>query len=60
MDAPIQEQSRKILKDLFVDDTLMTDQWVMIVPKCKEAVKCTPSNSDQYFKKQKVNKWKDG
>ena len=54
MDAPgpIPEQSRKKLQDLFVDDTLMKNQWVMIVPKCEEAVKCTPSKSDKYFVKQ--------
>ena len=52
MDAPIPEQLRRKLQDLFVDDTLMKNQWVMIVPKCEEAVECTPSNSDQYFIKQ--------
>ena len=52
MDAPIPEQSRKNLQELFVDAALTANQWVMIVPKCKDAVKCTPSNSDQYFIKQ--------
>jgi hypothetical protein len=52
MDAPIPEKSRKKLQDLFADDTLTTNQWVMVVPKCKEAVECTPSNSDQYFVKK--------
>jgi hypothetical protein len=52
MDAPIPEQSRRKLQDLFVDDAVTANQWVMVVPKCKEAVKCTPSNSDQYFVKK--------
>ena len=54
MDAPIPEQSRRKLQDLFMDDTVMKNQREMIVPKCEEAVKnsCTPSNSDQYFVKQ--------
>lgn len=49
MDTLIPEQSRKKLKDLFEEDPLIANQWVMIVPKRKEAVKCTPSNSDQHF-----------
>ena len=54
MDAPIPEKSRKKLQDLFVDDSLRlnNNQWVMIVPKCKEAGECTHSNSSQYFVKQ--------
>ena len=35
-----------------MDDTLTAEQWVMVVPKCEEAVKCTPSKSDQYFVKK--------
>jgi hypothetical protein len=47
MDAPIPEQSRRKLQDLFVDDALMANQWVMVhVPKCEKAVTCTPSKSD--------------
>ena len=52
MDAPIPEQSRKNLQGLFVDAALTANQWVMIVPKFKKAVKCTPSNSHQYFIKE--------
>jgi hypothetical protein len=52
MDVPIPEQSRTKLQDLFMDDVLKANQWVMVVPKCKEAVKCTPSNSNQYFIKK--------
>ena len=51
MAAPIPEQSRRKLRGLFVDDAVTDDQWVMIIPKCVEAVKCTPSNSDQHFLK---------
>ncbi len=49
MDAPIPEQSRKRLQDLFVDDAITANQWTMVVPKCEKAVECTPSDSDQYF-----------
>ena len=51
MDAPIPEQSRRQLQDLFLADAIVEKQWVMLVPKCEEAVKCTPSDSDRYFLK---------
>ena len=35
-----------------MDDRLTANQWVMIVPKCEEAVKCIPSKSDKYFVKK--------
>lgn len=35
-----------------MDDTLTANQWVMVVPKCEEAVKCNPPKSDQYFVKK--------
>lgn len=49
MDAPIPEQSRKQLQDLFLDDATVEKQWVMLIPKCEKAVMCTPSDSDGYF-----------
>ena len=51
MDAPIPEQSRRQLQNLFLDDATVEKQWVTLVPKCEEAVKCTPSDSDWYFLK---------
>ena len=50
MDVSIPEKSRSQLQELFLDEKL-ENQWVKIVPKCEEAVKCTPSNSDVYFLK---------
>ena len=51
MDVSIPDQARKQLQELFSLGIKLENQWFKIVPKCEEAVKCAPSDSNKYFSK---------